>query len=454
MVIWIEERKHKNKHCRAPIPTRDTVFVFLYYHILKHTSERSFPFISHKIRISKRNFKEDFAKFKERVSKKRRKEDTTSKSDMEYITVQRLSSHVEGRYQKYARIGQLASVPLGRKPTIQNIKEACKRYFNVEDGSSCDVLAGERGPSWTETSQINNWKVIHIRFIEGSDDSQLRDEKPIDISSSQRWKSQGAPTKTAPSKSTKVAASVPLSAMLKLGKIIQPTEEIVTLQLEEFKINEKAWAQPFEVTLSLAKEKFASGGVRDAYTATPLSGLSPGKYVLKKVQEQKVDEIEKLFKSIEEHTRKAVQMNALVRNFSLTLSSEAPVEYGQVLSYTKVYFGKLYGEFVTLEDYLEGEFQKYVNNTGEIFGKSELTLKGESFCHYTYERSGQQLIVLDIQGVDHSLFDPEVASSTLIDSSDKTILFCCGNLSTDAIDRFKEEHVCNKFCHMLKLNEM
>ena len=125
-----------------------------------------------------------------------------------------------------------------------------------------------------------------------------------------------------------------------------------------------------------------------------------------------------------------------------------------LLSYTKVYFGKLYGEFVTLEDYLEGEFQKYVNNTGEIFGKSELTLKGESFGHYTYERSGQQLIVLDIQGVDHSLFDTEVASSTLIDSSDKTILFCCGNLSTDAIDRFKEEHVCNKFCHMLKLNEM
>jgi hypothetical protein len=69
--------------------------------------------------------------------------------------------------------------------------------------------------------------------------------------------------------STKVAASVPLSAMLKLGKIIQPTEEIVTVQLEEFKINEKAWAQPFEATLSLSKEKCSSGGVRDAYIATP-----------------------------------------------------------------------------------------------------------------------------------------------------------------------------------------
>jgi hypothetical protein len=110
--------------------------------------------------MSKRNCKEDFAKFKERISKKRRKEDTTSKSDIDYITVQRLSSHVEGRYQKYARIGPLASIPVGREPTIQNIKEACMRYFNVEDGSHCDILAGERGPSWTETSQINNWKVL------------------------------------------------------------------------------------------------------------------------------------------------------------------------------------------------------------------------------------------------------------------------------------------------------
>jgi hypothetical protein len=63
-------------------------------------------------------------------------------------------------------------------------------------------------------------------------------------------------------------------------------------------------------------------------------------------------------------------------------------------------------------------------------------------------------MVVDIQGVDHNLFDPEVASPTLFDANDKTIFFCCGNLSTDAIDMFKAVHVCNKFCHMLKLKEM
>ena len=53
-----------------------------------------------------------------------KEEPTGSGSDMDYITVQRLYSNVEGRYQKYARIGALAMAPLG---------EACKRFFEAED---------------------------------------------------------------------------------------------------------------------------------------------------------------------------------------------------------------------------------------------------------------------------------------------------------------------------------
>ena len=89
--------------------------------------------------MSKRsNRKDDFAKFKEKVAKKRRgkeeAEEATTNTDMDYITVQRLSSSVEGRYQKYARIGALTSVPLGCEPTIQNIKEACKRHIQLSSG--------------------------------------------------------------------------------------------------------------------------------------------------------------------------------------------------------------------------------------------------------------------------------------------------------------------------------
>jgi len=86
--------------------------------------------------MSKRSNREnDFAKFKEKVVKKRRgKEEATTSTNIDYIAVQRLLSSAEGRYQKYARIGALTSVPLGCEPTIQNIKEACKRHFDVADG--------------------------------------------------------------------------------------------------------------------------------------------------------------------------------------------------------------------------------------------------------------------------------------------------------------------------------
>jgi len=126
----------------------------------------------------------------------------------------------------------------------------------------------------SETSQISNW---NARFIQRSDESQFC-EMP-EFNTKKQWKSQLTRTKAPPptSMSVKVVASIPL--MLQIGKLIQPTVEIVTLKLEGFKLTEKSWGQPFEITLSLSKEKFASGSFRDAYLAEPLSGISSGKYV-------------------------------------------------------------------------------------------------------------------------------------------------------------------------------
>ena len=119
-----------------------------------------------------------------------------------------------------------------------------------------------------------------------------------------------------------------------------------------------------------------------------------------------------------------VQMNALARNFAQKLAAEAPVEYGSNLNNTKVYFGKLYGQCVTVEAYLEGTFQKHVNNNGYVCGDGgELSSKAETFCHYTYVKSGEQLMALDIQGVGYSLSDPEIATSELLDNTDNSILF-------------------------------
>ena len=76
---------------------------------------------------------------------------------------------------------------------------------------------------------------------------------------------------------SKIPASVLLSAMLKIGKLIQPNIDSVTVELEQFDLKARAWLPPFEVKVSLSKEKFASGAFRDAYEATVISGgLQPG----------------------------------------------------------------------------------------------------------------------------------------------------------------------------------
>ena len=53
------------------------------------------------------------------------------------------------------------------------------------------------------------------------------------------------------------------------------------------------------------RKPFASGSFRDAYTASVISGLpSKEKYVLKKVKRDQITDIERLFGTVEAHTRK------------------------------------------------------------------------------------------------------------------------------------------------------
>lgn len=105
--------------------------------------------------------------YKEKIAKKRSRNEkgAAAATGMDVITVQRLSAFVEGKCQKYSRIGPLTLVPLHEEPTLENIKKACKVHFRTE--MECDILAGERGPSFTDENQIIYWKVLHIRFIEG-----------------------------------------------------------------------------------------------------------------------------------------------------------------------------------------------------------------------------------------------------------------------------------------------
>lgn len=176
--------------------------------------------------------------------------------------------------------------------------------------------------------------------------------------------------------------------------IAAPEVDIVTLKLEEFSLTKMEWLNPVEVKISLQRKPFAEGAFREADMAKSIAGLPKGNYVLKKYKESEKQGTEMLFGSIEAHTRKSVQLNALARNFAQNMAMEVPVlEFGQTFSYNKVYFSSLNNEHVTLESHPEGTFKKYINNTGEMCvapdDVSEISHKAETYVHYTYVKSQQ-----------------------------------------------------------------
>lgn len=119
-------------------------------------------------------------------------------------------------------------------------------------------------------------------------------------------------------------------------------------------------------------------------------------------------------------------MSALARNLAESMALDAPCfEFGETFHYVKVYFSSLHSEYVTVENFVEGTFEKFINNNGDICAvrehSSEIGQKAEAFVHYTYRKSNEELMVTDIQGVKYQLCDPEVATDTLTDSTDGSI---------------------------------
>ena len=160
---------------------------------------------------------------------------------------------------------------------------------------------------------------------------------------------------------------------------------------------------------------------------------------------------------MEQHTKKVVQMHYLARNFAARLRQELQsrdnlVLFGETLRYNKIFLGKLDANvYVTVEEYVEGSFVKHINNNGHICGdtSSPVCNKAECLAHYSFERSNKEIMVVDIQGCDYFLFDPEIASREI--KSNEEFLFCTGNLSSAAINNFTQSHKCSWYCELLNL---
>lgn len=383
------------------------------------------------------------------------------------LTIQRLSCSVSGKAQKYSRIGSREFVTFPHEElTLENIKSACCKHFASSIGSVmvCDVLAGDQGPSCRSVDQIPDTKVIHVRFIEGVEvDGEDEDTKP----KHKKIRTIGSPLNSLPACSDfareraqrHYPKSLSISKMLQLGKTIEETS--TSIEIFPFNLQEMSWPTCGErADFTVAKKPFASGGFREAYKASSNSArFKVNTWVVKKYLPETLTVLEEMNETVESHTKKVVQMHHLARNMVANLQTAVnkvnkEKEFGEMLRYNDIFLGKIDHDFVTVEEFIPGSFVKYLNNTGErcVEAEDDNGAKAECLSHFSFEKSEKKLMVVDIQGSGCNLYDPEIASTDLLDNG--KVLFCAGNLSTTAIEKFTMDHQCNKYCKLVVLHTL
>lgn len=261
-------------------------------------------------------------------------------------------------------------------------------------------------------------------------------------------------------KSKFIPKSLSVSSILNLGRVVKSS---TTLVKNTFHLDNMVWSTvDIPVEFQISKDLLGQGGFRKAYRAKRNTReFSNTEWVVKKYKTNALKEIENINQTAEQHTRKVVQMHNLSRYFAAQLTQVVLDEdlrdvFGETFTYKNIYLGKLPdGEFVTVEEFVEGEMEKLINNDGKPCGNKEdvMLQKAECLVHFSYEKSDYQVMLVDVHGVGYELFDPEIASAELVDSQNE-VLFTTGNLSATAIQNFKVNHTCNFYCKCLALKPL
>ena len=211
---------------------------------------------------------------------------------------------------------------------------------------------------------------------------------------------------------------------------------------------------------NISRIRFAHGSFRDAHKATVIQGAETVKYWVIKIYRDEIAAVieNNMGLTIDQHTRKQVQLHETARFLCAQFAASAPASFGATFSLDRIFHSTYNQKPVTLEPYSEGKFIKFVNNNGKINRQLPDNLivqqqKAEALVHFSYEYTHKKLMLLDVQGSAEQmkLYDPEIATTKLTSEDDK-IFFCAGNLSTVAIRQFINEHQCNNFCNIMKLS--
>lgn len=102
-------------------------------------------------------------------------------------------------------------------------------------------------------------------------------------------------------------------------------------------------------------------------------------------------------------------------------------------------------QFISVENYIEGEYSKYNNNSGWTNDcLNETSLIAQAFSHFSWQITRGYLMIVDLQGVGNILTDPQIHC---MDPKK----FGKGNLGYVGMMKFFMSHICNSYCKHLEL---
>ena len=208
-----------------------------------------------------------------------------------------------------------------------------------------------------------------------------------------------------------------------------------------------------DAATSIATLSFDEGTSRRAYRA--MQWKPPHKYGVKAVAKEYKDQYQWAQSDWDTAVRLYEKANELAKGFNETMTTGRQihiVDYSiqKVTETPDNTTRPMLNEYVLVEDYLEGKFEKYISNTGYVNSICciEYVLM-PAFTHWSWLHTRGDLMITDLQGVRYD--DKYVLTDPCVLSMDKR--FGAMDNSVIGIAMFFTSHACNSVCQALKIDK-